>query len=93
MNSRSLGMATIFSASDMMGFIPDANKDIVKEVELIGDLTDHHVSELRAKYVGRDVDTVIRCHLINEHNTKARYGGVVSIPKGFEQWFQGPSYG
>lgn len=85
MKARTLGISTIFAASDMMGWIPDADKDLIKDVETIADLSDDHVTTLQKKYGHRDVDKVVWCHLLNQRNLTARNGGTVSVPTEFQQ--------
>jgi hypothetical protein len=66
---RSLGLEMTFAGSDMMGFIKEADKDLIEAVQSHSPFTDDALKSLRNEFPNRNIDTVIRCHLSNIKGT------------------------
>lgn len=79
-----LGMKFVFARSDMMGFIPKNDQDMVYSVQKKQILDDEDITQLRFLFYGRDIDSVIRCHILNNREL---YTSNTMVPTEFQDWF------
>ncbi len=79
-----LRFTTILPMSDMMGFIPQEDKDMVDSIQVKEILNDEDILHFRSIFPDRNIDNVIRCHLVN--NCKLYRNGHV-VPTDFLEWF------